>query len=169
MKPYIVLFLSFCFVSLSFKKNEDASTEAIQVVLLKKINDYRLKNHKKTLILEDGLSNSAQNQCDYLFKIGKLSHEQPDKKYRTTKDRIKFFSTKTFLSFGENCLKTYANLSENQTSKVGKIAEDMFQLWRTSKPHNENLLNQRFTHTGFGFHTNSSTEEIYCVMDYGGN
>jgi uncharacterized protein YkwD len=166
MKFFLFLILAFFFSSLTVNQDNSKAISHIQDALLKKVNDYRIKKRLSILTIENGLQISAQNQCDYLFKIGKLSHEQPDKKLRTTRDRIKVFSEKSYMSYGENCLKTYGDIS---AINIEAIAEDMFQLWRTSKPHNANLLNQSFTNTGFGFRTNAETEEIYCVMDYGGN
>jgi uncharacterized protein YkwD len=169
MKLIIILFLPFCFGLIPASPNYVSSTDQIQLVLLGKINDYRLKKKLVALQLEEGLAKSAENQCSYLLKIGKLSHSQPKKGYRTTKDRILVFSTKTYMSYGENCLKTYADLRNLTPKKTEVIAEEMFELWRTSKPHNDNLLNRRFTHAGFGFQTKTKTGEIYCVLDFGGD
>jgi uncharacterized protein YkwD len=169
MKLIPLFILSLFFLSFEYLQQDNKDFEKVQTVLAQKINDYRVKKRKPELLLEEGLQKSAQNQSDYLLKIGRLTHNQSDKNLRTTKDRIKYFSSISYFSYGENCLKTYGDLRNLQTSDVERIAEEMFQLWRTSKPHNENLLNSMFTHVGYGFCSNPKTQEIYCVMDFGGN
>jgi uncharacterized protein YkwD len=160
----------FFFSTLGFVNAQVESAVSVEIKnqLLEKINTYRKQHRLAPLALEDGLQCAAQNQCDYLFSIGKLSHTQPNKKYRTTQDRIRVFSRFYFQSFGENCLSTFGDFTSSDPTIQAALVEEMFQLWRKSKPHNANLLYKNFTHADFAFRFNPATEEIFCVMDFGG-
>ncbi|MFA7274288.1 MAG: CAP domain-containing protein [Crocinitomicaceae bacterium] len=167
MKVLFFLFLSLV-GSAGAQAKEDSASVELKNQLLEKINVYRKQHRLAPLVLENGLQRAAQNQCDYLFSIGKLSHTQPNKKYRTTQDRIRAFSRYYFTYFGENCLSVYADFMSHDAKTQTALVEEMFQLWRKSKPHNANLLYKNFTHADFAFRFNPETEEIFCVMDFGG-
>lgn len=169
MRLYFYLIAAILQCQYCLSKEDTTSFFQIETALLKRINEYRTSNKIGQLYLDPGLQKSAQNQCDYLFKLGKLTHEQTDKKLKTTKQRIQFFALRTYSIFGENCLSTYTDLTNLSTKLINQIAGELFELWRKSKPHNENLLTQRFTNTGFGFCMNPETGKLYCVMNFGGN
>lgn len=168
MKNLVFLLLLIASVSVC-AQNEVTFSSEIKTLLLYKINAYRKQHRVAPLVLEEGIQKAAQNQCDYLFSVGKLSHTQPNKPYKTNRDRIVVFSKKSFMCYGENCLMTHGDFVSTNPKTHENIAEEMFQIWRKSPPHNANLLLKRFTHADFGFRYNPETEEIYCVIDFGGN
>ena len=171
MKSYFAGFLFSLVGGIPFVSSQSETVSIIQIekLLHKKINDYRKNGKLPAYVLDEGLKLSAQNHCDYIFSIQKLTHKQPTGQFQNTVDRIRYFSKRTYMSYGQNCLQAYYVLPTSNSKEIEEIAENMFEMWRNSKMHDNNLMHQNFTHTGFGMRYNSDTHQLYCVMDFGGD
>ncbi|GEM_PF-2424308 len=130
MKKYCILLFVFLLASkpLIYSQSETFSIDKIKILLHKKINNYREIDDLSPYFKDEGLEKSAQNQCNYIFNIQKLTHKQPDSRFQTTVDRIRYFSKKEYMNYGENCLKTYVQLSAINSQQVEEITEHMFQM-----------------------------------------
>ena len=134
---FLIVFTA-CFLgfqNLNAQNNRpNLDNDSIRYYVLQKVNEHRKQNGRSNLLTNSLLNEAASLHCKYMSLEKKLTHEQENKYnhyYRGTlpTDRVGY-------SAGENAL--YNWVDETYTSE--EIAEILFDQWRQSPGHNENML-----------------------------
>jgi len=135
-------------ITLSFQahgqvKQPQLDHDSIQYYMLEYINVHRLNHKREKLIIHHKLNSAANLHGEYMEYEKKLSHSQtntsnPFYKGKTPTQRVG-------LSAGENILYNWIDAS--YTSK--KIAQTLFNQWKSSPGHNNNMLSNVYTYFGF--------------------
>ncbi|MBN9295291.1 MAG: CAP domain-containing protein [Flavobacteriia bacterium] len=145
-------FTSFLLFLISFSVTaqvNETEENLIRKEVLHLVNEYRISK-RKTPLDEDGQLNSvAKLQSDYNSKNNSLSHYQKKQQLKTVKERIFYIKHQNYSAYGENC-----NMYQQQNRSFSEddlkvIAYALFELWKNSKGHRENMLNSNFYFTGF--------------------
>lgn len=129
----------------------DAETE-----MLRLINKYRKQNGRKPLAWDAKLLVSSQWFADDMAASKSFSYEHIDSKGRRWRQR--------FDSFG------FTNKTAGENIGWGYSPAEMLQQFIDSPPHNDNLLNSKFTRIGVGYTpgTGDSGVRKVWVLDFGG-
>jgi len=144
---YLALLLN---VSLCYS---DLDSEKSAFLVL--INQYRQANGKGTLKISSALTTAAQLHSEDMAAHNYFSHTSLDG--RTYVDRIRAagYNYNTYL--GENIAAGF------------DTAQKVFDAWKASPGHNENMLNPNYVVIGIGLvYNGSSTYGWYWTTDFGG-
>lgn len=132
-----------------------ADIESEKAAFLSLINQYRQQNGLKPLSLSSTLSTAAQLHSEDMANRNYFSHTTPEGK--TFVDRIIGAGYTHFTCLGENIAAGFST------------AQAVFEAWRNSPSHNENMLNPCFEEIGIGLaYSASSTYKWYWTTDFGG-
>jgi hypothetical protein len=122
------------------------------------INDYRKDRNCEELIWSDALWLAARNHTDYLIMNSLFSHKEIEGKALFTgeepTDRAQFVLGEKHYS-GENILQTWVN-----KRSAREVAEEAFEIWRTSDGHNKNMLGKTYQAHGVAFRVDPDNGEI---------
>lgn len=114
-----------------------------QTELFDIINTYReqqgLYKYRWSYELKESADIRAKEASEY------WSHTRPDGSA---------FNTVDFNSYGENLARRYTEPSE------------IFEAWKNSETHNENLLDDEFVSCYISFYQDESTNIIYCAIEF---
>lgn len=143
-----------------FKNNEAYSAVLLksETLFLEKLNDYRKSKKVKSLEDKTPLSIMALNHTIWMRHHKKLSHDQ--------KKNSKFFSGSSLMKrlefvdekftvgmIAENI--AYFHLSSLQSEKEEELADliatKFLELWKSSLPHRQNMLEKSFEFSGVSF------------------
>jgi hypothetical protein len=103
--------------------------------LLKKTNEYRIKNGKKELVLNEKLSKAALEKAKFMFQKNFWAHTSPD----GTEPWYFVLNQGYDYSFaGENLARNFNSSSE------------VVNAWINSSSHRENLISDNYDEIGFG-------------------
>jgi len=103
--------------------------------LLKKTNEYRLKNGKKELVLNEKLSKAAIEKAKFMFSKNFWAHTSPD-------------GTEPWY-FVLNQGYDYSYAGENLARNFNSSSE-VVNAWINSPSHRENLVSDNYDEIGFG-------------------
>lgn len=103
-------------------------------------NNYRQSKGVKPLQWFEGVKDGANTRAREIIQL--FSHSRPD-----GRDAKTAFNIGGAHGFGENIIMSFTNL---ETESPKAIAERLFTLWKNSPPHNENMLEDSFTHHYLG-------------------
>lgn len=102
---------------------------------LNKINKYRAMNGRSPLNMNQQLVEAAKVQSIHQTQIRKCAHEGPaGEKDILTRIKNKGYSPSAY--------------GENVAQGNRKSSKEAFKLWKTSPPHNENMLSPEYDETG---------------------
>lgn len=165
---YLFLLLC-CFQPFFQSKAQLSDTDCIflQQELTKKVNALRESVGVVPLALNDTLKKAAEMQSIYMVKENKLTHDQKPAGTATPDLRVKKCKGKNFDMVGENILVTAKQEFPLNKKKLSALAEEMFNLWKNSPDHYENMVHKDFTHTGFGFKVMNKEAIIYATQVFG--
>ena len=144
----IITYLFIFFTFFSYSQNVDS----IQFYFLEIINEYRISKGVDKLEIDSNLTDIAQNHANYIhYEVVKntndegYSHVQENENnpYYTGKN----LSDRSTSKSGENICK-YRDIKEKNDKSIAIL---LFNKWKDSKEHNENMLNPNFKKMGFGF------------------
>jgi len=167
MKPKITLFL-LLLSSLSFSQNQNKiDVEKLKTKVYQLINEERSNNDRKVLGLDAYLKKAADDHAKYIVKIQTLSHEQPDAKKQSPKDRVYFYGGNSFVLVGENLLFTGIKDQTYSEEDLDILALKMFNLWKRSPNHLKNILDHQYFYTEIGFSIDWENKKIYAVQMFG--
>ena len=121
----------------------------IRKEVLRLVNEYRISKRKAPLNEDEQLNTVARLQSDYNSKNNNLSHYQKNQQLKSVKERIFYIKHKNYLVFGENCNMYQQQGRSFSENDLQAIAYSLFELWKNSKGHRENILNSNFYFTGF--------------------
>ncbi|MEM2344602.1 MAG: CAP domain-containing protein [Thermoproteota archaeon] len=132
-----------------------ADIESEKAAFLSLINQYRQQNGLQPLSLSSTLSTAAQLHSEDMANRNYFSHTTPEGK--TFVDRIIEAGYTHFTCLGENIAAGFST------------AQAVFEAWKNSPSHNENMLNPCFEEIGIGLaYSASSTYKWYWTTDFGG-
>lgn len=122
------------------------------------INEYRKGRNCEELIWSDALWLAARNHTDYLIMNNLFAHKEIEGKALFTgeepTDRVQFVLSEKHYS-GENILQTLVN-----KRSAREVAEEAFEIWRTSDGHNKNMLGKTYQAHGVAFRVDPDNGEI---------
>ncbi|MGQ9596748.1 MAG: CAP domain-containing protein [Thermoproteota archaeon] len=132
-----------------------ADLESEKTAFLALINQYRQQNGLPPLSVSSVLMTAAQQHSEDMAARDYFSHTTPEGK--TFVDRIRDAGYNYSTCLGENIAAGYST------------AQTVFEAWRNSPSHDQNMLNYCFKAIGIGLAYNpSSTYKWYWTTDFGG-
>lgn len=126
-----------------------ADENIIRKEVLRLINEYRISKKKIPLEEDEQLNAVARLQSDYNSGNNSLSHYQKNQQFKSVKERIFYIRHQNYSAYGENCNMYQQQNSSFSEDDLKTIAYALFELWKNSKGHRENMLNSNFYLTGF--------------------
>ena len=120
------------------------SQNSVEILILDKINEYRIENGVSELIWCKDSYNAAKKHNNYLIKNKLITHREKSNT-PTISSRLEYYGVEWY-SCGENCTSTFYDLKDNDE----QIAQSIFNSWRDSKSHNENMLSE-YTKCGISY------------------
>lgn len=171
----LAVFFSFTKFSETRIDVNNLDQDKLEFLILEKVNELRKNKRKPLLVKNSILGLAATNQANFLKKNKLLVHNQKSIKTRTPMDRADFYGGK-FSYVGENIAYTY--LYERVKGVINKrtsiflwsyesTAEYFFQLWKNSKTHYKNLVDEDFNLSQIRFSYDSKNNRIYGVQVFG--
>lgn len=116
------------------QENERLSERADIDELHRLVNEYRVANGLKPTVLDERLNKSASDKCDDMVKYNYWAHNTPE----GNEPFIFIDRYLEYISAGENLANGFYT------------AEDVIHGWKISPGHNENMLDVKWTHSGYG-------------------
>jgi len=113
------------------------SQTPLESKIFQKINDYRVENGLHILKWDDETYKSTVVHTEYMIKNNELCHTE-DSETPEWWDRL----NKDYVLGNENCgyIPVYDSSLEEE-----EVSHDIVELWKSSAPHNEALLNKNAT------------------------
>jgi len=139
-----------------------------------RINQYRLDNKLTTLYWDERMWLAARNHNVYMMKT-KCSHEETKGAAGFTginpSDRIQFVTYNGFKMslYAENILMNFtADYQRSLVDNAKNIADESFEQWRNSPPHNKNMLHPNLFAHGTSFYGgNNKLNQIFGTTNFG--
>jgi hypothetical protein len=153
----VILVSLFVIVSTSLFKIErcEADLESEKSAFLTLINQYRQQNGLPPLSVSNALTIAAQGHSEDMARRNYFSHTTPEGK--TFVDRIREAGYTYNTCLGENIAAGFST------------AQSVFEAWKNSPGHNQNMLNPCFKAIGIGLaYDASSIYKWYWTTDFGG-
>ncbi|WP_107037264.1 CAP domain-containing protein [Brumimicrobium mesophilum] len=168
MNLYLHIFL-ILIPLLSFGQLTAEHEEIINREVFNQMNALRHQKNLQPLKINSDLEIAAKLQADYNAKNKELSHFQSNNpQYRTPVKRVSMVKTgddETFYTVGENATFTFITSDkEIDSNYLKKIADEIFESWKQSKGHRENMLNREFNHYGFATTVRKESGIIYAIQ-----
>lgn len=170
-----LVFILFFFVSQVLFSQIDNTV--IQLEFLKVLNAYRVENGLNPVKVNVDIQKTAKIQSDYLSSTyhaykdsslrGNTGHFHPQ--YPNSSDRLKFVNPKleeTSL-ISENMMMFTGGCLKSQTTQ--EFVKLIFESWKNSPVHNENMLNPSIEYIGLSLSTkqvkvNVVTFDVYIAV-----
>lgn len=139
-----------------------------------RINQYRLENGRTTLYWDDRMWLAARNHNIYLMQT-KFSHEETKGALGFTgynpSDRIQFVMYNGFKMslYGENILMNFSAFYQRSlVDNAMSIANESFEQWKNSPPHNKTMLDPDFFAHGTSFYRGTKdVSQIFGTSNFG--
>lgn len=146
--------------------------ELLQSLYIDEFNAFRTSIKEPTVEPDPILQKAAQDQANYCTQKNLVTHYQSeiDKKY-DPKKRVEFYHG-NHAYVGENCLMTFLFVpaTDPHTKKTatistyGQLAKGLFQQWKNSPPHYQNMINSVYTHTGIAVSLYQNNQVLYATQ-----
>lgn len=146
--------------------------ELLQSLYIDQFNSFRKSIQAPEVSPDPILLKAAQDQAAYCTKMNLVTHYQAEnnKKYGPKK-RVEFYHG-THPIVGENCLMTFLFVpaKDEHTQKTttistyGQLAKGLFQQWKNSPIHYQNMINNAFTQTGIAVSIYENKKVIYATQ-----
>ena len=118
------------------------------------LSSYKVNNALEECAFEKSKHMSDYNYFDHRYN-GQTWIDMYPEKYEGTS------------AWGENIAGRYTNYEKLYTEEECKtIAKNLFEQWKNSPGHNDNMLRSTFNSIGFGLYVNSSGE-VYATQQFG--
>ena len=123
--------------------------DSVQIYFNEMINKHRATKGLNSVVIDSLLKPVANDQLNYVSKIGKLTHEQNNSIKKYPWDRARFYKV-NFDITGENLsvrtfYKNYYHFDMSSKLKSNSIsfiyAKEIFEGWKSSLGHNTIMLN----------------------------
>jgi len=144
------------------KKLLPLNHDSVQIYFTKLINEHRSSNGVSPVVIDTLLKKSCDDQMYYVLKVRKVTHEQPNENKKHSWDRAKFHGViydpwhiNENVLWGEMPYKNMEYYDLYQKYKSNSLsymyAKNMFDIWKGSKGHNENMLNVNWEKIYFNY------------------
>lgn len=118
------------------------------------LNEYRVSHGVQVLHVSDDATRVAEFQNNYLAEINLnentlvVTHNHPD--YKSFSQRVRtIMGDLEFLNAGENVgAQNVPTSPRNKPLSAKDLAMNLFNLWKDSPAHNENMLDPTYNYTG---------------------
>lgn len=124
--------------------------------ILNLLNAYRQANGLQPLVLRDDLSQSARYKSLAMLQYDYFSHDNPNLQGKPFDALLWNKLNLKYTSIGENLAFISTSGSKNTTR-----AEELFNQWKNSPAHNEQMLNPYYTAVGIGVVRSTSSGPYY--------
>lgn len=149
MKSLVLLIVLLSFSSIAQPDIKQVEKEFIQI-----LNDYRVSHGAPALQVSDAATRVAEFQNNYLVELNLnkdtliVTHNHPD--YKSFSQRVRtLIGDLEFLNAGENVGAQGVPTSPSSKPLSAKdLAMHLFNLWKDSPAHNENMLDPTYNYTG---------------------
>jgi len=141
--------------------------------LLQKINKERTKLGLTNFSSKSDLNHAAKIHNDYMLQTNILDHSQTGTSTPNMMDRIKKAGG-NYRTAGENIqyegftIRTTNGVKSIIAPSYEKLAEDLWQNWKTSPPHYKNLINPDFKFLGTSIGWSDKKTAMFATQVYGG-
>jgi len=115
------------------------SQTELDMLVLKKINEYRVSNGLNKLQFLSVGFDAAEHHSNYLAEIEDVRHDEDNNETSSPKRRLSYYGSGYTGWVGENCLDI-----EDRDKSIEYKANHMVNLWSNSPKHNANMLNKNF-------------------------
>jgi len=136
-----------------------------------RINDLRKNAGLRLLNPRRNLKDAATLQNEYCVARGSLSHQQPDSRYQTVRDRVIHLGGR-YRRVGEN-VQYYGLLNSTvsgqkyiMNTSYKEAIEGIVENWITSSGHYENLMHPDFRYVGTAVGWNANLTSIFVTQVY---
>jgi uncharacterized protein YkwD len=163
----LILLIFFLHSTFTYSQLTDSDKNLFRTELFTKINELRKSKGLNPLRLNDTLKLAAQLHSEFMAKHDLLIHIEKENIYKTVNDRVHAFKGYDFELIGENVLRTSPKNFPLKKSDASKIATEMFNAWKNSPGHYENMIRPEFIFGDFGFSLNSEKNIIYVTHVFG--
>ena len=109
------------------------------MLVLKKINEYRVSNGLNKLQFLSVGFDAAEHHSNYLAEIKDVRHDEDNYKTSSPKRRLSYYGSGYTGWVGENCADT-----EDRNKSIDYKSTHIFNLWLNSPKHNAIMLNKNF-------------------------
>lgn len=142
------------------------------LILVNKFRQEKLDN--EILEHDPDLDIASKIQSDYCAKTNELSHLQKGNvKYSNPAKRVAMVKTGSsdgLYNVGENVIYVRIDYEKINNPKYLKVlALEMFEDWKASERHRDNMLNKDFKYFGFAVTVNADSEIIYAIQVFKGD
>ena len=149
----------------------------LEKLVLNEVNAFREEKGVQPVLPNEKLFLAAEDQANYIAKIGKLSHSQPNAKKAKTRDRVEFYGAK-MRGVGENTayVKLFTNaIYKGEGGGLDTLVIDTYELaakylalsWINSPPHNANMQFEHYEFSGLKVVYRANTKSLYAVQVFG--
>lgn len=142
--------------------------------LLEKVNAERRILGLPEFTFDSGLGRAARMHNNHMVATGILDHTQTGTKTPQMRDRLKLSNSK-LRTAGENIqfegftIRTTNGIESIIPPTYEELAEQLWQNWKTSPPHYENISNPEYTYIGTALKWSDDKKAIFATQLYGGN
>ncbi len=126
----------------------------LSMYVITSVNKLRNKHSSSALKYNDTLFQAAEFHSKYMLSNKILSHNQKTAKYKTPYARVQEFNGTAFQTVGENIYQSKAQRFPLEENDLKKLAEEIFEGWKNSEAHYENMINSEYTHAALAFAVN---------------
>lgn len=145
----------------------EAEDNLMRDEVMRLINELRISLKLNPLSFQPKLQKAAQNHTDYLIQTKTLSHDQKNPFTKTPSDRVKNAGGTTFELVGENILKSKRIPKPFDETELKLHAKALFEQWKNSPPHYQNMINPSYTLADFSFKVQTTEGVFYGTTVFG--
>ena len=137
----------------------DINIKQFEAELLNLINNYRNSKGLSSLVVDSNLYKASTMQSDYMVSINEVTHKNSNVGFETFTQRIQYFYKNNYGVSGENACTGSLKLCfyDNETP-----AQQIFNIWKDSPGHNQNMLNPKYSKIGLSLSRKSGFGYFYA-------
>lgn len=165
MKSLFALLFLFLSATLHAQLSSKQTAE-LRDLLFGKVNNYRVESGLQALKSDSYLQDAAEDHSKYMAKYDTLTHEEKGA-MKTPERRVKKSGGKDFEFVGENVLYREVENFKLNKKELESLAEEMFQQWKNSPPHNLNMLHSQYVFGDLGIYASTKSNRLYATQVFG--
>lgn len=145
----------------------------ISARLFQKINRERKRLNLPLFKNNNNLKKAARIHNDYMVRADILDHNEsgtstPGMRDRVTKAGGKFRTAGENIQYEGFTIRTTNGVETIIAPTYEELAEQLWQNWKTSPPHYENLINPEFIYLGTALKWSGKKAAVFATQVYGG-
>ena len=153
---------------------EQIDTKTLESLIVKRLNDVRVKEHLNPLTENVVLKKAAEDQAKYISSIGKLSHRQPNKKKEKARNRVVFYGgnmqgvgeNTAYITVFETALYRgeHGQVDTVNITSMKQATDYITYAWMNSESHKTNILYEKYSETGLKVIYNKQRKTLFAVQ-----